>query len=146
MLVEWLHIQVSLFYYLCSFLPLPFFSLHSPLSLSFSRSSISSLFPSPLRLQLISISLVSSINFERPNLVPVSFSLSSPPITSNPPEKFFSGNTILYVCYFNLLFNFNFSDTIIPDVGELMLASFPYDFKSSVEGNIWYMTEAMRER
>lgn len=84
-------------------------------------------------------SLIRSIQFQRPDLLPARHTQASP-ISLNPPHGFFDSmaeEELLWARSINLI-----AGGIIPDVGQLMFASFP----SSAEmvdvspENQWYDT------
>ena len=96
------------------------------------------------------ISLVATIHFHRPELLPEG---TGDVISMNPPFKYFPcmSYLLLYFYYhrynfilllfkyiFVLIYLIFYAATEVPEVGELMLASFPAD-DFTLSENMWYV-------
>lgn len=86
-------------------------------------------------------SLVASIHFSRPDLIPMVDDHHGVPISLNPlPDTFSSLLFFVFLVLVLLVINdYYILDEEVPDVGELMLASFPQaDFTRHTADNTWY--------
>jgi hypothetical protein len=89
----------------------------------------------------ITHSLGSTIHFQRPDLL---FHTNDIQIPLNPPLNYFAGFFPSPLLFFYFIYFFFFFANVggdIPDVGQLMFASFPVDPKVNVsimENNTWY--------